>query len=97
MRPHPEFSSLEYGKENFGILLLTKDPELFMLGFSLKDEQHKGLSLYSRCPSNLHPAQASPSRPPAPAAGPPAPQASPPHPARDTQPPCSLLQPGSPK
>uniref|UniRef100_A0A8C0JJM4 Alpha-1-acid glycoprotein n=1 Tax=Canis lupus dingo TaxID=286419 RepID=A0A8C0JJM4_CANLU len=49
-RENGTVSKYEYGKENFGILLLTKDPELFMLGFSLKDEQHKGLSLYSRKP-----------------------------------------------
>uniref|UniRef100_A0A8P0TNT7 Lipocalin/cytosolic fatty-acid binding domain-containing protein n=2 Tax=Canis lupus TaxID=9612 RepID=A0A8P0TNT7_CANLF len=49
-RENGTVSKYEYGKENFGILLLTKDPELFMLGFSLKDEQHKGLSLYTRKP-----------------------------------------------
>lgn len=48
----------ELGKEQFGYLLLTKDPKTFMLAFSPKDEQNMGLSLYSRHPSNfLHPAQ----------------------------------------
>ncbi|XP_021546851.1 alpha-1-acid glycoprotein 1 [Neomonachus schauinslandi] len=40
----------ESGKEVFADLLLTKDPKIFMLGFSLKDEQNKGLSFYADKP-----------------------------------------------
>lgn len=57
------FSSPEYGKEQFAELLLTKDPKIFMLGFALKDEPNKGLSFYSKHPCNVHPSQASRSRP----------------------------------
>lgn len=67
------FSSLESGKEEFADLLLTKDPRIFMLGHCLKDEQNKGLSLYGKQRSNVHPNQTSPSRPPVPVAGSPEP------------------------
>lgn len=72
-----KFSSPESGKEVFADLLLTKDPKIFMLGFSLKDEQNKGLSFYGKHRSNVHPNPTSPSRPPVPVAGPPEPPPSP--------------------
>ncbi|XP_059243468.1 alpha-1-acid glycoprotein 1-like, partial [Mustela nigripes] len=46
-RENGTLSKYESGKEVFVDLLLTKDPKIFMLGFSLKDEQNKGLSLYA--------------------------------------------------
>ncbi|KAF3821144.1 alpha-1-acid glycoprotein-like [Mirounga angustirostris] len=49
-RKNGTVSKDESGKEVFADLLLTKDPKIFMLGFSLKDEQNKGLSFYADKP-----------------------------------------------
>ncbi|XP_045879294.1 alpha-1-acid glycoprotein 1-like isoform X2 [Meles meles] len=46
-RENGTLSKHEFGKEQFADLLLTKDPKIFMLGFSLRDEQNKGLSFYA--------------------------------------------------
>ncbi|XP_044120178.1 alpha-1-acid glycoprotein-like [Neovison vison] len=46
-RENGTLSKHESGKEDFADLLLTKDPRIFMLGHSLRDEQNKGLSLYA--------------------------------------------------
>uniref|UniRef100_A0A667HJC1 Lipocalin/cytosolic fatty-acid binding domain-containing protein n=1 Tax=Lynx canadensis TaxID=61383 RepID=A0A667HJC1_LYNCA len=52
-RENGSLSKHEFGREQVGYLLLTKDPTTFMLAFSPKDEQNMGLSFYSRHPSNF--------------------------------------------
>ncbi|XP_027470950.1 alpha-1-acid glycoprotein 1 [Zalophus californianus] len=49
-RKNGTVSKNESGTEVFAHLLLTKDPKIFMLAFSLKDEQNKGLSFYADKP-----------------------------------------------
>ncbi|XP_007094388.1 alpha-1-acid glycoprotein-like [Panthera tigris] len=49
-RENGSLSKHEFGKEQFGYLLLTKDPTTFMLAFSPKDEQNMGLSFYTDKP-----------------------------------------------
>ncbi|XP_039096204.1 alpha-1-acid glycoprotein 1 [Hyaena hyaena] len=49
-RENGSLSKHEFGKEQFGYLLLTKDPKTFMLAFSPKDEQNMGLSFYTDKP-----------------------------------------------
>ncbi|XP_032721583.1 alpha-1-acid glycoprotein-like [Lontra canadensis] len=46
-RENGTLSKHESGQEEFADLLLTKDPRIFMLGHSLRDEQNKGLSFYA--------------------------------------------------
>ncbi|XP_040338016.1 alpha-1-acid glycoprotein-like [Herpailurus yagouaroundi] len=49
-RENGSLSKHEFGKEQVGYLLLTKDPTTFMLAFSPKDEQNMGLSFYTDKP-----------------------------------------------
>ncbi|XP_029776329.1 alpha-1-acid glycoprotein 1 [Suricata suricatta] len=46
-RENGSLSKHEFGKEQFGYFLQTKDPKTFMLAFSPKDEQNMGLSFYT--------------------------------------------------
>lgn len=49
-RENGTFSKTEGDKENFGHLLLLRDPRSFMLAFSLEDEHNRGLSFYADAP-----------------------------------------------
>lgn len=59
----------EMGREHFGYLVLTEDPNTFMLAFSPKDEENMGLSFYGRHPHKLTPHPGLPLGPPTPGAG----------------------------